>query len=711
MPTESENSRRWLVPSICLALAALTCAVFGQTLTHQFVDFDDNAYVYKNPVVARGLTLQGLAWAFNGAHAHNWHPLTWVSHMLDCQLYGLKPAGHHLTNLILHTAAAIVLFLSLRRMTGKVWPGACVAVIFAVHPLRVESVAWVAERKDVLSGLFFVLTIAAYWRFVQRPKSPSRYVLVALLFVLGLMCKPMLVTLPLVLLLLDYWPLRRQESVTKLAIEKAPLFAISLASCVVTLLAQKAAIQSTESYPLALRLANAVVSCAVYLRQMVWPEGLAVLYPYPHHGLPPLEVALSALLLAAVSIIAWTERKTRPWLLVGWLWYLIMLLPALGIVQAGNQAHADRYTYLPQIGIYLSITWLLADWLANRVVLGGLAAGVIAALAVCAWRQTGYWKNSETLWARALACTTDNAMAHYGMGNVFVAKKDWPDAAIEFQKAVMIKPDYVEAHSNLGIALFNEGKTGEAIAQYQMALELQPDFADARANLGDVYLQKQDWDQAIDWYQKALQLDPDRATARGNLGIALYRKGRTDEAITQFRLAVALNPGDTETHYNLGEALRQAGHALEAAACYQNAIQIDPTYAAARYGLAHAYLSDGKRAEAADQFRRALQSEPGNPKFQNSLAWFLATSPDASLRDGKEAWQLARQASAQAGGKNPIYLRTLAAALAEIGKFDEARECALQAKTIVLAAGRRDMATDLDKDLKRFAAGLPLRQE
>ena len=374
--------KRWGVLGICLGLAAITFAVFGQTVHYDFVDFDDNDFVFKNSVVARGLTFQGLGWAFKQSHAANWDPLTTLSHMLDCQLYGLHPGGHHLTNVLLHTATVILLFLVLRQMTGAVWRCAFVAAVFAVHPLRVESVAWVAERKDVLSGLFFMLTIGAYVHFAKRPASMARYGMVLLLLALGLMSKSMLVTLPLVLLLLDYWPLQRKESAGRLVLEKIPLLAVCAAVCVVTLLAEREAMSAGGAISLANRLGNALAACVIYVRQMIWPTGLAVFYPYPRAGFSAWESALAGMLLAALSAVALFLRRKQPWILVGWLWYLVMLAPVLGVIQVGGQAHADRFTYLPQIGIYLALTWLVAQWPVNRLVLGGLMTGVLAAFMV-----------------------------------------------------------------------------------------------------------------------------------------------------------------------------------------------------------------------------------------------------------------------------------------------------------------------------------------
>ena len=684
----------------------MTFAVFGQTLTHGFVDYDDSAYVYENPVVAQGLSHRGLVWAFSGVHAHNWHPLTWLSHELDCQWYGLHPGGHHLTNVLLHTATVIVLFLVLRQMTGAFWRSAFVAAVFAIHPLRVESVAWVAERKDVLSGLFFVLTIWAYARYARGPFSWSRYGLVMLLFSLGLMCKPMLVTVPFVLLLLDYWPLQRVESPAKLVMEKLPLLALSTAAGLATLWAQTEAIQSAEYFSLPLRFANALVAGAVYLRQMVWPQGLAVFYPYPRHGLPAWEVVLAAALLAGFSSVAVWQRRKQPWLLSGWLWYLVMLLPVAGLVQAGNQAHADRYTYLPQIGIYVGLTWLAARWPLRRAAFGCLMTAALAILMVCAWKQAGSWKNSETLWSRALAGTADNDMAHYGMGNVFLHQEKWGEAVAEFQAALKIRPDYAEAYNNLGFALFKDGKAAEAIPRYREALRLQPAYADAWYNLGNALAQKGRLEEAVSAYQNALQFQPDNSPVHGNLGVALFQNGKTNEAIAQFQMAVQLDPDNAEARFNLGNSFRLTGKVDQAIGCYQKALQIQPNYASASFNLGIALEEKGRLPEAIAQFQSALQLQPDNANILDTLAWLLATSSQPSLRNGEKALQLAQQANGLADGRNPIILRTLAAALAEVGRFEDARRSVEKAIELAGAAGRQDMVKELNRELKRYEAGL-----
>ncbi|MGP8200845.1 MAG: tetratricopeptide repeat protein [Limisphaerales bacterium] len=672
---EGPWKQRWQMPSVCLVLAATTFAVFGQTIGFEFVNYDDGYYVYNNPMVARGLTLKGVAWAFTGVHVDNWHPLTWLSHMLDCQLYGLNPAGHHLTNVLLHTATVIVLFLVLRQMTGALWRSAFVAAVFAIHPLRVESVAWVAERKDVLSGLFFMLTLGAYVRYVRLPWSPARYGLVLVLFAMGLMSKPMLVTLPVVLLLLDYWPLQRLDprKLSGLLMEKLPLLALSAASCIVTFLAQYGAMQLFP-IPASSRFANASVAPMVYLGQMLCQTGLAVLYPYPLNGPPSWELVLAGMLLAGVSVVVWGVRRKQPWLLVGWLWYLVMLLPVMGIIQVGRQAHADRYTYLPQIGVYLAITWLVAQWRMNRAALASLVTGVVGVLMVAAWKQAAYWKDSESLWTHTLNCTTGNGVAHY----------------------------------NLGIALDRQGRLDEAIEHYQKALQIIPDSPTTEYCLGNDLRQKGRVDEAIEHYQKALQLRPELAAeTHYNLGIALGQKGRVDEAIVQYREALQSDPDFADAHINLGITLLQTGQLDEAISHLQRTLQINPGNAKAQNNLGNAFLQKGNAAEAIAHFQQAMQLEPDDPWVKNNLAWLLATSAEASLRDGDKAVQLAREANELAGGENPIILHTLAAALAESGRFSEAVETAQRALRLAEPQSNARLAGQLQPEMKLYQAGRP----
>ena len=695
--------------------------------------------------------------------------------MLDCQLYGMKPAGHHLTSVLLHTATVILLFLALRQMTGAVWRSAFVAAVFAIHPLRVESVAWVAERKDVLSGLFFMLTVGAYAHYARLPWSLRRYGLVMVLFAMGLMCKPMLVTLPVVLLLLDYWPLRRvgSEKFSALLLEKLPLLALSAASCVATILAQGKAIQSTEAYSLPLRFGNAIASCFIYLGQMVWPAGLAAYYPYPKDGLSPGRTVLEGILLAGLLAVVLWRRQKQSWLLVGWLWYMVMLAPVVGIIQVGAQSHADRYTYLPQIGLYVAMTWLAAEWggkgKAAMTLKGGVMAATLIALMVCAWKQTTYWANGETLWTHALACTTNNDEAYNGLGVALNEKGRVDEAITYFEKAVEINPNCAVAHSNLGLVLVPKGRLDEAITHCRRALQIRPDMKETYVNLGNALVQKGALDEAMAQYQAALAIDSGYADAHNNLANALLASGKTSEAVAEYQEALrirpdyadarnnleialrrtgggndrarAVKPGSAEEHYNLGNALRQKGATDEAIAEYEKALQLNPDYAAAHNNLGTVFLRAGRTDEAISHFQKALQINPGNGQAQNNLgnaylqkgdaagaaahfrqamqleptdrwvknnlAWLLATAPQASLRDGRKAVELARQAEELAGEESPIILHTLAAAYAEAGQYSQALETARRALAIAGAQSNTRLVDALQTEMELYQAGKP----
>ena len=728
---------RWTVLGVCIFLAAITFAVFGQTLGYDFVNYDDGEYVYINPFVQQGLTWEGFRWALTYGNIGHWHPLTWLSHMLDCQLYGLNPGGHHLTNVLLHTAAVILLFLVLRRMTGFLWRSVFVAAVFAIHPLRVESVAWVAERKDVLSAFFFMLTLGAYVRYVQRRSSVERqassaqavsaldrqrsvldYGLVVVCFALGLLSKNMLVTLPFVLLLLDYWPLNRLPGFSprillRRVAEKIPLLVLTAGSCVATALVPEKLI-AADKLPFGLRMENAVVSYVTYLWQMIYPSGLACLYPNPTNDLPFWQVAGALGLLLAISGTAWAFRRTHPWLVVGWLWYLGMMIPVIGIVQISNYAHADRYTYLSQIGLYVLLTWAAADWCAGwrqrRVVLGGLATAILAALIFCARAQAAYWRDSESLWTRTLACTSGNYTAYNDLGNTLLQKGSVDEAIAHFQKALQINPHSAEAYINLGNVLIGEGKVDEAIAHYRKALQINPDYTEAHYNLGNALFQKGSVDEAIAHYRKALQINPDSAEVRNNLGNALLQKGKVDEAIAHFQRALQLKPDYAKAHNNLGNALLQKGKVDEAISHLQKALQITPDYAEAHNNLGDALLQKGKAAEAIAHFQRALQTRPDYAEAQNNLAWVLATCPQASLRNGNQAVELAQRANQLAGDGNPVVLDTLAAAYAEAGRFPEAVATAQRALQLAGTQSNTALAKALRSQLKLYQAGLPFHQ-
>ena len=519
----------------------------------------------------------------------------------------------------------------------------------------------------------------------------------------------MLVTLPLILLLLDYWPLRRAEPAGRLILEKLPLLALSAAACAITLLAQGDAVHSGSSFSLPHRLGNAATSCAVYLGQMVWPARLAVLYPFPQNGQPTWEVALAAALIAGFSALAWWQRKMRPWLATGWVWYLVMLLPVAGLIQVGRQAHADRYTYLPQIGIYLALTWLVAEWRANRAAIGSLVAAALAVLMFCAWKQTAYWQDSETLWTHTLACTTDNDIAHNDLGLALFQKGRVDAAIVQYQEALKIRPDSA-ARNNLGLVLFQQGRVDEALLDFQEALKIKPDYAEARNNLGLALFQKGRVDEAMVNYEETLKIKPDYAEARNNLGNALLRKGKREEAITQFEMALRIKPSYGQAENNLGTTLHQLGRLGEAISHYQKAQELLPDNESVHFNFAKALLQQGRTGEAITQYQSALQIDPADVEAQNNLAWLLATSGPASLRDGNKAVQLARRANELAGGKDPVILGTLAAALAEAGQFDEARRSTQQAIALAQAAGQPELVRRLNSELLLYQTGRPFHQ-
>ena len=722
-PPESEHhpaglDDRWTVPGVCIILTAFVFVVFGQTYRFQFVNYDDDHHVYANPAVTGGLTFAGIAKVFRHSNNDYWHPLDFVSHMIDCQLFGLNPAGHHLTNVLLHAVTAILLFLVLRQMTGALWRSAFVAAVFAIHPLRVESVAWVSERKDMLSGMFCMLTIWAYVRYARGPWSPARYGLVLLLFALGLMSKPTLMALPFLLLLLDYWPLGRfagektsSAILTRLVVEKIPLLILSFCSCLEAFTGNSRAFTASGNISHGLQIANALSSYMVYLQQTFWPANLAVLYPFPGNGVPFGRLCSALVLLVLISSGVFLARKKYPYLLVGWFWYLGMLVPMIGFVQAGAYAHADRYTYLPQIGLCLLVAWAAKDlastWRYGRQVLVGATVALVVTLAVCSWRQTSYWRDSETLWRHTLACTSDNLIAHNNLGLALLQKGAVDEAISHFQKALQINPDDAKTRNNLGNALLKKGAVDEAIVYYQKALQINPDDAEAHYNLGLALFQKGAVDEAISHFQEALEINPGYAEADNNLGGALLQKGSVDEAITHFQKALQINPDYAEAHYNLGNALFRKGGMDEAISHFQKALQINPDYAEAHNNLGLALLQKGSVDEAIAHFQRALEIRPDHVGTLVNLAWVLATCPQASLRNGNKAVELAQRANQFVGDGNPAVLGTLAAAYAEAGRFPKAVETAQRALQVAETQSNNALAETIRSQLKLYQAGIP----
>ena len=632
----SKANHRWVSISVCVFLAALTWIVFGQTLGHDFVNYDDPRYVYENTKITSGLSIAGIGWAFTHIHSENWHPLTTISHMLDCQLYGLRAGGHHFTNVLLHTISVVLLFLALRQMTGALWRSAFVATLFAIHPLHVESVAWVAERKDVLSGVFFMLTLLAYVHHVRAP-SIRRYLTVALLFTAGLMSKPMLVTLPFVLLLLDYWPFQRfaqkaevklkppplrlwdrQSVAGQLILEKIPLVGLSAVSGIVTFLAQRYALGWTEQLPISSRATNALVTYVAYIWQMLWPVKLAVFYPHPENRLPVWEIILALAALIAISAAAFAVRKKRPYVITGWLWYLGMLVPVIGLVQVGWQGRADRYTYLPQIGLYIMGTWTVADWSASwrhqREILGASAAIIIGVLSWRGWIQTTFWRDSETLFTHTLAVTSNNDVAENNLGIVLLRKGKLDEAISMLQAAVNLRPENAPAHDNLAKAFLQKGQVADAMIHYRKLLEIQPENVEAHNILGTVLIQHGRIREAIEQWQETLTIQPDNGNAKSNLAwvFATSPEGSFRDGARAVQLAE--------------QALRLSGG--------KNPIIFRT--------LAAAYAESGRFPEAIETAKRGVElaNSQGNAslaaELQNNIVLYQTARPlrDPSLTNG-----------------------------------------------------------------------------
>jgi len=535
----------WRV-GIGAALAILTLIVFAPVRDAGFINYDDDRYVTENVHVRQGLTLEGLRWAWTTGHAANWHPLTWFSHMLDCELFGMDAGDHHLTSLVLHVINALLLFVVLDRMTGAAWRSAWVAAIFAIHPLHVESVAWVAERKDVLSTLFGLAALWAYARYARQPGLAS-YVTVFVLLALGLMAKPMLVSLPFLLLLLDAWPLARfgRQPWPRLVVEKLPLFGLGALSAAVTFAVQRSggAMGSFEQYPLSARIPNAVIACATYLRKAIWPDDLAVFYPHPGSAFSHWQLGASAAVILAISVAALRWRRPHPALWTGWLWYLISLVPVLGLVQVGEQAMADRYTYVPLIGCLVALAWLVPDFgdrSAARGSVAVLASLAVVALAVTARVQVGQWRDSTTLFRHALEVTRNNYIAHNSLGVALSRAGREDEAARHFREALRLSPRNADAHYNLALSLVEEGRLDEALAHFQSATRSRPDFVKAHYNYGTLLAERGQWGEAVIHLSKVVELEPGHAEAHYNLGVALYFQGEIARAREQIELARSL---------------------------------------------------------------------------------------------------------------------------------------------------------------------------
>jgi tetratricopeptide (TPR) repeat protein len=530
-PGERSGGSWWREASICGLLAAALAVTFLPALTASFLHFDDDIYVFNERHVTTGLTAENWDWAWKGPHAANWHPLTTLSHMLDCQIFGLREWGHHLVNLILHAVVAMLVFLVVKQMSGRFWTSAAVAAIFAVHPLRVESVVWVAERKDLLCAVFFWATLAAYVAYARRPISPLRYSLVVFCFALALLAKPMAVSLPLVLLVLDYWPLRRMQAGrwSALLLEKLPLVAMSAALCIKTVFVQQETVHLNQSVPFSARALNAILSYQGYMAKTFWPAGLSAHYPLPRQFSLPAVLAAAALLIA-ITILAVALRRSRPYLLAGWLWYLGMLVPVIGLVQVGRQSMADRYTYLPQIGLLMMIVFTAADLLARPRFRPAASAGMallLASLIVASWQQTRYWQDDLTLFQRALDCNEDDSEMHHNLSVTLAAQQNVDLALSHAQRAVELDPDSASAHANLAKILIQQDKADAALPHAKRSVELAPRSAEFRSLFGDALLLNRRFREAAQQYQEALQLWPGNTHYRKMLDLALSRTKRS----------------------------------------------------------------------------------------------------------------------------------------------------------------------------------------
>ena len=666
---------------ICLALALMTVAAYWRVTTFDFVSYDDDRYVLQNPHVNTGLKPENITWAFKSMHASNWHPLTWLSLMLDAQLFGLNAGGYHVVNLLFHIFNTLLIYMVLNAMTGASWRSAAVAALFALHPLHIESVAWVAERKDVLSTFFMMLTFFSYVRYVRTPGYKT-YLPIVFFFALGLLAKPMVVTLPFVLLLLDYWPLKRfaldvgakplkygvnatAKKMGRLIFEKLPLFGLTAISVVVTLSAQRVEIVTMQYLPVSLRISNALVSYCGYLAKAIWPIPLTVLYPHPEF-IPPWQTIGATAILVTITALAVRTVQSHPYFLVGWFWYLGTLVPVIGFVQVGVQSMADRYTYIPLVGVFIAAVWLISDFTDRpgykKYLLPAFCTAIAGFLFTVTWTQLGHWRNSKALFNHALSVTKNNYVMHNNMGALLAIQGNMQDAISHYNEALKIRPDDLEANYNLGNLLLRQGKFKDSIPYYGEAIRSKPDFSPAHNNLGIALGQSKDLERAVEQFREAVRLDPgyqearnnlkfalarlekpkeivlpktsaetaktDRETAEGEVkaGVSLATKGDLVGAINHFKEALKLNPNHYDANVHLGLSLSFKQNYDEAIVHFRKAIQINPNGPQIYNSLGVALANTGKIDEAIAQLKKAIQIDPNFAKAHNSLGVILARS-------------------------------------------------------------------------------------
>ncbi|HYA40834.1 MAG TPA: tetratricopeptide repeat protein [Syntrophobacteraceae bacterium] len=659
---------------IYLFLTITTLSAFRRLTQCDFINYDDPSYVTENVHIKNGVTFDAIRWAFTSAYASNWHPITWMSHILDVQLFGLNPHLHHSTNLLFHIANTLLLFFVFNRMTKAPWKSAFVAALFALHPLHVESVAWIAERKDVLSTLFWMITIAAYIYYVERrteeggqrtedrlrrphflfPFSDFRYLAVVVLFALGLMAKPMLVTLPFVLLLLDLWPLSRvdlqmpfaasQLRVKKIFLEKIPLFALAALSCIVTYIAQRkgGAVRSSDAFPMYARIANALVSYVLYIKKAIWPNDLAVLYPHP--GTRPLwQVCGAALFLGALTFIVVRKTKTHPFLPVGWLWFAGTLVPVLGIVQVGWQAMADRYTYIPLIGLFIIAAWgvpeLFQGWRLRSEALYALASIVLLFLCIGASMQVGYWRESLSLYNHALKVTADNDIIRHNLGDAYSRLGDYGRSIPEFNRAIEMNPGKADVYNKRGVAFAALGDYGKAIRDFDRAVRIDPENAMAFTNRGSAYTRLGNQRHAIDDFNRAIEIDPKATWAYNGRAIAYSSSGDRSRALEDLLKAVKIDPDCVEARFNLGNAYEKTGDHSQALGEFETAIKLNPRYAAAYVNRGLLYDTLGDHTKAIEDFSKAIEINPGDWR-----AYYNRSAAHAELGHDSQATEDLRSA-------------------------------------------------------------------
>jgi tetratricopeptide (TPR) repeat protein len=716
---------------VCLVLASATFATFWPVVGHDFVNLDDTVYVTGNSRVLQGLTWDGTRWAFTNLNAGFWQPLVWLSYMLDVTLFGKGPGGLHFTNLLLHVANTLLLFLFLNRASGVLWRSTLVAALFALHPLHVEPVAWIASRKDVLSTFFGFLSLLCYAHYVEAWREielrPSRKLLLwysaaFVMFVCGLMSKTMLVTLPPLMMLLDYWPLQRLTAdnwrmrIWCLLAEKGPFLAVAFIFGIVTIYAEKevGAISPSASSPVAVRIGNGALSYVQYLWQTVWPVNLSPSYPYPKQL--AIEAAVgSGLLLLLSSMIVLTQATRRPYLLTGWFWYVGLLLPVSGLIQVGFHSRADRYTYVPLVGIFIALVWGTGE-LASRLRLprsiGVVVAGLMVGLcAIVSSKQLRYWSDSVTLFEHTLSVTTSNPITHESLAAALFERGRLAEAIHHHKQAIELRPDFAEAYNNLGDALATQGQRQESIPYFEKALDIKPGYAEAHNNLGTVLTDLGRSSDAVEHYMKALEIKPDYPEAHNNLANLLRSQGKLAAAVEHYQQALKLNPYLAEAHFNLAMTLANQNRPTEAIEHFQHVLEIKSDYAEAHYQLGDMLQQSGRFKAAIAHYQSVLKLAPEHLGARNNLAWLLATCPEESLRSGDMAVEVALQADRISGGKSPEILDTLAASLAEAGRFTEAVATAKQAIELADAQSNTVLAYAIRNRLKLYEARSAYREK